>query len=470
MSKMTSPETIGISSAVITFATIVSVVTGLGIPTGIQRFLGKSYANSMIQETRLYLRSALILTTFSILLTLIIFFLFREGLTDLFELNTDYLLIALLLMASIVYSTLFRGIVISSLNTKILSIVVTISATLKILLGVVFILSDFGALGLILSFTINQTIISIALSINALMLLYKNREGFSISDFKASFVKLIHSAKQVLYSSIVYWIPAVITTIGSQIGTIFIYGTTGAEDAGLFFIALTIVTGLTSVMYSLFTISLPYMSSMDSNRGKFISNIIRLSLIIAIPFSSSLIVFSSEVLSLLGPEYSQSSTILNILLFSMIPTAIQFGMISISYSYGKNSDVLILGLTTSIPRVVIYLMLIPFFGGFGAAIGYTIGSLIGMICSFKIANKYHTDLQKTNVLIIFCIPMFISLLLKIIDLYFIYAIFLNLVLCYLIYYVIKIMKNEDIGHISKFVPRSLIRPMGRLLKKYKDGR
>ena len=53
MSKLGNPEIIGISAAVITFSGILSVISNFGIPTGIQRFLGKSFATfSRDQKSR----------------------------------------------------------------------------------------------------------------------------------------------------------------------------------------------------------------------------------------------------------------------------------------------------------------------------------------------------------------------------------------------------------------------------------
>ncbi len=117
-----------------------------------------------------------------------------------------------------------------------------------------------------------------------------------------------------------------------------------SADAGLFFIALTIVTGITSVMYSLFTISFPALSAMKDGRKRFTINTIRLSLIIAIPFSTSLIFYSEDILGLLGDEYMSASSILDVLLLAMLPTAIQYGITSLVYSYGNYRQVLFLGL------------------------------------------------------------------------------------------------------------------------------
>ena len=102
------------------------------------------------------------------------------------------------------------------------------------------------------------------------------------------------------------------------------------------------------------------MSAMEDGRKRFTANTIRLSLIMAIPFTSSLIFYSRDILGLLGTDYTPAYRILDILLLSMVPTAIQYGITSLVYSYGKYRQVLLLGLTTSIHELLSTLFWFPF--------------------------------------------------------------------------------------------------------------
>jgi O-antigen/teichoic acid export membrane protein len=165
------------------------------------------------------------------------------------------------------------------------------------------------------------------------------------------------------------------------------------------------------VMYSLFTISFPAMSAMEDGRKRFTANTIRLSLIMAIPFTSSLIFYSRDILGLLGTDYTPAYRILDILLLSMVPTAIQYGITSLVYSYGKYRQVLLLGLTTSIPRITLYFILVPVFGSIGGAIAFTVGVLIGFISSIIVARENGSTIEWRNTLLILTIPMVISLIL-----------------------------------------------------------
>ncbi len=227
MSKIGTPEIIGTASAVITFSGILAVISNLGIPTGIQRFLGRSFAVSSTFQINTYLVISTFLITITIGIVSLIFLLFSEPITDIFKISHGFLAISLILMISTCYATFFRGIVVSSLQTKILTIAMTVSAIVKLILGVLFILGGLGAYGLIISFTVNQCIVSLILAVHIM------RRTSRASRIRGKSIPMIlkiiniKNCKEILSSSIVYWVPLVITTIGSQIGTIFIYGANG---------------------------------------------------------------------------------------------------------------------------------------------------------------------------------------------------------------------------------------------------
>ena len=128
----------------------------------------------------------------------------------------------------------------------------------------------------------------------------------STSNLVARFIAI---SKSILVSSIVYWIPFLITTIGSQLGTIVVFGSQGANQAGVYFLALTIVTGITDVMNSLFTIALPTLSGLRDYRKRVAWHTIRFSALILLPFTCSLIFYSKEIMELFGQNYTNGSVI-----------------------------------------------------------------------------------------------------------------------------------------------------------------
>jgi O-antigen/teichoic acid export membrane protein len=464
MSKIGNTEIIGIASAVITFSGIISVLSHIGIPTGVQRFLGKSFAISSVSEIKTYLLVSTLLISITIGIVVIIVSIFRDSLLTSFKIDHELFFVSLLLIISTSYATFLRGVVVSSLQTKILTFAMTFSALTKLFLGIILLLWGMGALGLIVSFTINQLIVTAILAIHVGRIFKFGKLTLISIKVKLRRIDATY-CKEILSSSIVYWIPLIITTVGSQIGTIFIYGSAGSKDAGLFFIALTIVTGITSVMYSLYTISFPAMSGMTEGRKRFITNVTRLSLIIAIPFSLSLIFYSDDILSLLGNDYIEGSTILDILLLSMLPTAIHYGITSFVYSMGNYRQVLYLGISTSVPRIVLYFSFIPFFGGVGGAIAFTVGSLIGFIYAIIVAKQNGIMMEWRKISLILAIPLIVTFILTLLKIDYIYGIVLNLCISYLVMYALKLILLADIRHGYRLLPSIITSRTNFLIKK-----
>ena len=278
MSKISSTDVIGASSAVISFASIIAVIANIGIPTGIQRFLGKSFSEQLTNDTKKLIESGIILSTLGVALCIIVTLILKVQLDAVFRIDPNLLLIAMVLVGATVYATLFRGIFIASLRTRILVPIMVIGSIVKLVLGIILILIGFGAMGILLSFTINQVLVSITLGVLSLIILKQSNSYFP-SEYT-----IIKASKHILTSSSVYWIPFLVTTIGSQLGTLVVFGTEGSSQAAIFFMALTIVTGIAGVMYSLFTIALPVLSSMKDGRKRFAWQTIRFSMIIALPF------------------------------------------------------------------------------------------------------------------------------------------------------------------------------------------
>ncbi|CAN5808046.1 hypothetical protein BH23THE1_BH23THE1_26270 [soil metagenome] len=466
MSKFGTAEIIGTSSAIISLAGILAVVANLGIPTGVQRFLGKSFAHSSSEDTRYYFISSLLLISTSCFIVTLSVVILSEYILTFFQIEGEFLLISVLLMISIVYATFFRGIVISSLQTKILTVSITLSAIIKIILGVIFLANDYGTFGLVLSFTINQCIVSVILAIAMIRLVHSSGNKMSLNDnFRIRIFNIARSIKEVFVSSLSNWIPLVITTIGSQVGTIFVYGINGATDAGLFFMALTIVAGITSIMYSLFTISLPAMSAMKDERRTFTTYTIKLSILIALPLSIAIMFYSEKILGLLGGVYTDAALILEILILSLLPTAIHYGITSVVYSYGKYKEVLFLGLAISIPRVLLYYTLIPLWGGLGGAIGFTLGAIIGFVVSIVMARENNIKLEWKNYIFIFSVPLGVGYVIQLFNSNFLVGIPLIVMVSYLVLYLLKILSMDEINLVVRILPTNVSAFINRLTSK-----
>ena len=456
MSKITTPDIIGASSTLISAITIfVSIVT-LGIPNGVQRFLGKSFSENQTSMTNLFIQISLILTSLSISAVALIIFIFRDAILDRFGINPNLAVVAILLLGSTVIATLFRSIIIASLRTRILSMVMIASSTAKLVLAAILVMLGTGVAGLTIGYSLNQIVASIVLGIVIVVTLRSSKSRIKLDQWKLA-------AKEILAASTVAWIPSIISTMGLQLGTILVFGSLGASQAGVYFIAFSIVTAITGVMYSLFTISYPVLSGMSDGRKRFAWRTIKFSLLISLPLSSAFMFYSKDILELLGREYVQGTESLEILLISILPVAVFTGINSLVYAYGNYRQVLAIGLASSIPRTILYFVFVPAYGSEGAAIAFTIGSVIGFAVSVLITRQIRMQIPWREVIFIFLVPSGIAFILSYIQINYVAGITVTLLLSYLSLLKLKIIAIEDVRDPINILPSKLAIPILRML-------
>ena len=126
-------------------------------------------------------------------------------------------------------------------------------------------------------------------------------------------------------------------------------------------------------------------------------------------------------MQLFGAGYIEGSSTLEILLLSILPNAIVGGITILVFSYGNNKQVLMLGLASSLPRTVLYFLLVPIYGGVGAAITYLIGSLIGFVLSIIITKKVKMRVFWKDLGYVILIPTILAFLLYYIGINYIMA-------------------------------------------------
>jgi len=455
VSKIATTEIVGNSATAISLATIFITIAIMGVPTGVQRFLGKSFSEQKLQNVKVYLKASFFLTIIGSTASSFLFFIMIYLMHDIFRIDFYLLIVAITLLASSVTSILFRSIIISSLNTKMLPVVTIISTTARFVLVISLVFIGIGSLGVVAAYTILPVLASILLFINIMLILKPSKDKPDI-DF-------IHSLKNTLTAGTVSWIPAVITTFGSQLGTIVVFGSQGANQAGVYFIAFSIASVVWVVMLILLTIAYPALSAMQDGRKKFVRRMTMFCLIIAIPFSTCLIFYSKEVMQFFGQDYLSGSSTLEILLLSTLFIGVTSGINILAYSYGNYRQVLTIGLASSIPRTALYFVLVPIFGGIGAAISFTAGSIIGFIASIFIANKIGMQILWKSLFFILSIPLGFAFVLSYVEINYFIGTIITLVASYLFYFRLKIITRSDLHDSLTTLPDAVANPILKML-------
>ncbi|MDN5844969.1 MAG: hypothetical protein L0H53_01705 [Candidatus Nitrosocosmicus sp.] len=155
-----------------------------------------------------------------------------------------------------------------------------------------------------------------------------------------------------------------------------------------------------------------------------------------------------------------------------LPTCIFTGIGILFYPYGNNRSFLLLGLVTSLPRVLLYFLFVYPLGKNGAALSFLIGSICGAILSIIYSKKIKMDLHYKQILILFKIPIVIAIPLKYFDLNPIISISAILISSYFAFILLKLIDSQDIEDILRILPSRLVKIIryvwGRKLKRQNE--
>ncbi len=445
LSKIIDPAAIGLSSTIIALATIVFSFASVGVAGGIQRYIANSIAENKPDHIQGIINSSFLITGLGILVSSTIILLFRHHISTYFNIGFEYILLSIVLFIFLVFSALLRAIIIPSLKVKVITVASVISTIIKLSVTITLVFLGFGVPGIIFGFLLYPLTSTVIFTLAIKKKIYTSISGFN----------LFRSTKEIFVASLPFWLPAIITTVGSQLGTITVFLTMGSNNAGIYFIAFSIVTGILVIIVVLSSIAYPTISALKDGKKRAAWRLIKISLILTIPISNILIFYPTEILLLFGTSYASGSSILQILLLTSLPTCISTGIGVLLYSYNRNRDFLFLGLVTSIPRVVLYFIFVPVFGGSGAALAFIVGSVSGGLLSLIFAKNIKIKLYYKQILVLFFIPIIIAIPFKYFEFNSIVSIIIILVSSYVVFIVLRLIDSQDIDDILKILPAGL---------------
>jgi len=450
LSKITTTEVIGTYSLLVAISEVLANIVIIGLADSIQRFVGKSLLRGKVSEAKLFVKIALIFLSISLAVLSFVLLLFPDLLTKVFGIGFEYVIVIDMMVASYAIYTVMYSIVVASLKTKILPLIIIVSSISKVILSLGLVLVGAGVIGIALGYAFfGQAFSSILLAIFIFRMFKRTKE------FEKPQISVKNASKDLLIGGFVIWIPALITTLGIDLGTLVLYNTNGPYQSGIYFLTLAIVNAIHAIVYSIYTISLPALSSMDDGRKRFAWHMIRLCAIIVLPLASAMLFFSKDILQLVGDNYTQGSLTMQILLLSTFPVIVLSGVETLIYSYGKYRYAISINLASSLPRTILYFILVPSLGIAGVAISFTVGSVIGFIVSVIIAHKIAMKILWKRLGLTLIIPISIAFIFDNLKVNYVTAILITIILSYLILTKLHIVEKSDGSFLLGLMPAKI---------------
>ena len=436
---------------------IFSTIATISIPVGVSRFLAKSFYEKRIEDVKIFVKKSLILISFGIIGSSVVLFIINKWIYV--TLDQTLIIFAMILAGSHAINRLLNSIVVASLKTKIIPKIMAVGSSVKIILVVSLVLMHIGSVGILIGYASFEILTSILLGfVVTRMMRNKNSSNSNVT--------VNHSFKTILDASLPSWLPKLITLLsGANLGTIIVFGSSGSVEAASYFLSFTISLAVFSIVLPLFTVAYPALSAMDDGRKRFTWRIIKISMIISIPLSSSVFFYSDDVIGLLGSHYADSSSLLRLFLIAIFPNSISLMIGQLVYAYGNYRQVLYIGLASSITTTLLYFVLVPIFGSTGAAMSYLVGSIVGFTMSTIISKKIGLKLHWKVLCLISIISIVPAFFYSYLQLNFVMGIIITLLTSYIIFLKFRIISKSDVDDTLNVLPREIARPIATLVHK-----
>jgi O-antigen/teichoic acid export membrane protein len=460
LARITTTEIIGTFSLLVSISEIFANIAIVGLPDSIQRFVGKSILQNKMSDAKVFVKIAFVFLLGGIFASCIIILFLRDWLSDVFGIGFGLLIVVDLLIASYAIYTVSYSIVVASLKTKVLPLIIIVSSIAKVILSLSLVTMGGGIIGLSLGYTFFGQILSSILLGYVIFRIFKSPS----KQIKAQ-VTTSNASKSLLVGGLVVWVPILITTLGIDLGTLVLYDTNGSHESGVYFLTLAIVNAIFAIIYSVYTISLPALSSMSDGRKRFTWQTIRLSAIIVLPLSSAIILYSKDILLLIGTNYTEGTIPMQILLMSTFPIVILSGIETLVYSYGQYRHTLSINIASSVPRTILYFALVPIFGISGVAISYTAGSVIGFIVSVAVAYRIKMHIFWKSLILTLLLSLSLAFTFATLNVNYVTGILGTIIISYLLLMKLHIIEKSDGSFLIELMPPKISQTVLAILKK-----
>lgn len=456
LSRLIPPDLIGLASTVISFSTVFSIIADLGVSRGSTIFLGKNILHGNVEEAKSVVTASMLIVVTGIIAVGLSIFFFRTFIFP--DFSSEIILISILIIGFTAIHNLMRSFFIASLRSELLPIITIVNSITKIILTIILVLIGTGAVGVLIGYLMAYA--------SASTLFFFFLRNILKSSYKMSLIDMYGACKKILRASIVSWLPRVLTIMGINLGTVVVFTIEGANQAGFYFIAFSIYYLTLAGADSVFSVLLPILSAMNDRRKRMVSSAMKLILIVTLTVTSAAIAYSNDIMMLFGSGYIEASKALQILLLSVLPYTFSIAIGTMLYAYGNYRQFFILGLSSSVPRIIFYFGLVPIYGNTGAALSFTIGSLVAFAVASVMAKRAGFVIFWKDIGKIFVIPAAISFTTAYFKVGYILGIPIIIIFTVLFLLLLGIISRSDIDRCLSLFPDRIEKSLVNIINKF----
>jgi len=431
ISILAGPSPLGVTSAIVGLASLITAAFNLGMSLAIQRFIGLCVGRMDNECRKRYFWTALsfaLIVYLSVGILLYVLFLVHGGFSNY---SVSMLTAVSILVVISGLNQVFWAYLVGRLWTRSLFIASLTGNTVKLVVGPILVYMGYDWIGATVGFIMG---VSTIMLVSGLISLRDNGLSFSLD---------ISVLRDLLKAGASGWLPNFIVLMGQWLGVIAVFGYRSSIETGHYYAAYSIAMFLIAISTMVLGVLLPILSSMSEGREMLAARSTRLSLLIVVPLAVYIAYYPRPILGLLGKSYVDASATLSLLVLVSLPFSIITSTTNLAYSYGRYRLVLILGLSQALPRILLYPILTPKYGSFGAGIAVFTGGIIGTISAFYFSGIMRLVHPVRDYLLGILVPFSMLFILKFLGVSWFISI-ISIIISYIVYIRYRIVPREDL--------------------------
>ena len=369
-----SPFEVGQVTAVYSLVTLISILTQLGLEYPI---LKRSASQPhQILVTAFIIEMVITMATVPIVPSIISTYFPQSlhGLSDQFTL----IAVTILLLSSLSFVSRFALLGIS--DVKSVLIIDLIGTGIKFASGYVLVWSGTGALGMLISFLLQNLVI-----VSATIFVARRKRKFGYGVGNINYIKAI--IKDGLIN-----IPSKFSRTLILSLSVVLLGSFGisSSDIGIFYIALMVsIVAIGSLASSMAYMVIPISAALRTDLSSASS---RISMSLSVPMIAAAISSPKFILSIIGTQYVPGEPILLVLSIAILPFSITMNFISKFNNLQMTARLISIGLVEIVAFLLTFVLLVPHYGALGAAFStlaaFVSSSLLSLAWSERKTIRY----------------------------------------------------------------------------------